>query len=886
MENNTNNKDELAREILENYVKEYKIFIDTCSLLHPKAEEFWANIIPYLEKYQTKVIIPSRSIEEVEKHSKNKDNIELAESAQRCIEKLKQLIVSKYIDIRGESTDNFADNVFLVVFTKFRMQHKLLLITQDNDLSKDIMELNNSRSVKAKNVHVKRINKYGFLSDPTWYEKEKGEIVKHDVEKDEVDEKFRICTQVTNFSADKIKITHMPNEGETVYTSNGTVILTKELGAGGEAIVYETDTQYVAKLYKPETITVRKYEKMKLMLSKDIECPGVCYPVDILYNSHEEFVGFLMPRAKGIEIQKSVFGPKPLFQKKFPGWKKRDTVELCVTILKKIKYLHDRNIIMGDINPANILVVSPTEVYFVDTDSYQVEDFPCPVGTINYTAPEIQKKHFVDFLRTMGNENFAVATLLFMIMLPGKPPYSQQGGEDPVSNIMRMDFSYPFGDSSNKKTPEGPWRYIWSHLTYDLKEAFYKTFRKDEEYSSEDNRLSVDEWLSMFVEYQNLLDSGKFGQQDEMSEELFPTRLKKNPKAIYIKCKLCSQEAEEKHCRSGICRECLQKGEVYLCKNCNKEMLFSNYEKYIKNSKKREICPECYEWGNKVRIRDYCCECGRSFEITNRQYDSYRQNGYDIPKRCKACRGGNKTGSYGSSISYRSGYSPYTPLRGNLISDNSERHNVPDYRTLDYYKNRGQNGPLIRPITSVPPKPAKPKPARPKPAKPRTSTSGIGLDIDWEQVMDLCKDEWVTYDDYVREQEEKKREREQWKSLNPNQPCFITTAVCEYFGKEDDCEELTTLRHYRDTWLRDQEDGEKLIREYYECAPKIVDAMKQSERYGEYCETFLSEYIKPCIAFIHEERFEECKELYIEMVHYAKELTEKEGKETKERYDE
>lgn len=856
-------KEQLVQEILENYVRDYKIFIDTCSLLHPKAQEFWENIIPYLDKYQTKVIIPTRSIQEVEKHSKNKKDSELAENARKCIGKLSQLIGDGYIDVRGEETDNFADNVFLVVFTKFRMQHKLLLITQDNDLSKDIMELNNSRSVKAKNVHVKRINKYGFLSDPTWYEKEKGEIVKHDVEKDEVDEKFRICTQVTNFSADKIKITHMPNEGETVYTSNGTVILTKELGAGGEAIVYETDTQYVAKLYKPETITVRKYEKMKLMLSKDIECPGVCYPVDILYNSHEEFVGFLMPRAKGIEIQKSVFGPKPLFQKKFPGWKKRDTVELCVTILKKIKYLHDRNIIMGDINPANILVVSPTEVYFVDTDSYQVEDFPCPVGTINYTAPEIQKKHFVDFLRTMGNENFAVATLLFMIMLPGKPPYSQQGGEDPVSNIMRMDFSYPFGDSSNKKTPEGPWRYIWSHLTYDLKEAFYKTFRKDEEYSSEDNRLSVDEWLSMFVEYQNLLDSGKFGQQDEMSEELFPTRLKKNPKAIYIKCKLCSQEAEEKHCRSGICRECLQKGEVYLCKNCNKEMLFSNYEKYIKNSKKREICPECYEWGNKVRIRDYCCECGRSFEITNRQYDSYRQNGYDIPKRCKACRGGNRTRSYGDRISSDYNYRPIiNPIRNSGVGGSEN-----DYRT-----NYASDSMII--------------PSTPRQTKPKETAQKTKLDIYYEQAWEKYKDEWVTYDDYVREQEEKKREREQWRSLYPNQPCFITTAVCEYFGKEDDCEELTTLRHYRDTWLRDQEDGEALIREYYECAPKIVDAMKQSERYGEYCETFLSEYIKPCIAFIHEERFEECKELYIEMVHYAKELTEKEGKETKERYDE
>src|SRR5574344_1224698 len=199
------------------------------------------------------------------------------------------------------------------------------------------------------------------------------------------------------------------------------------------------------------------------MFSKEIECEGVCYPVAALYNSNKEFVGYMMPKARGKELQKSIF-IKPLFLKNFPNWKKRDTVELCITILEKIKYLHDRNIVMGDINPANILVVSPKEVYFVDTDSYQVENFPCAVGTNNYTAPEIQRKHFSDFLRTMGTENFAVATLLFMIILPLKPPYSQQGGEDPINNIIRMDFSYPFGDNSNKKTPDGPWRYIWSHL--------------------------------------------------------------------------------------------------------------------------------------------------------------------------------------------------------------------------------------------------------------------------------------------------------------------------------------------------------------------------------------------------------------------------------------
>ena len=214
---------------------------------------------------------------------------------------------------------------------------------------------------------------------------------------------------------------------------------------------------------------------------------------------------------------------------------------------------------MGDINPANIMVVSPKEVYFVDVDSYQVEGFPCPVGTINYTAPEIQNRNFGDFIRTIGNENFAVATLMFMIMLPGKPPYSQQGGEDQATNIINGNFSYPFGDNSNKKTPDGPWRFIWSHLTYDIKKYFYTTFRKGEERYAENSRVTVDEWLSVFRYYLELLDSGKFGKQDKMSEELYPTRFKKNSSQTYITCKLCGEEVLESCSEQEICRNCLNK---------------------------------------------------------------------------------------------------------------------------------------------------------------------------------------------------------------------------------------------------------------------------------------------------------------------------------------
>lgn len=658
-ETNQNSRETYAKSVLEDYAKNWKIFMDTCSILHFAADKFWLNIIPLLQQYQNKIIIPLRSIEELQKHESNTRDSELAKNAKNCLRLLKKLINAGFVEIRGEQGDNFADNVFQVVFTKFRMTHKLLLITQDNDLAKDIIALNSNKSVRANPVQVKRINQYGFFSNFKWnaenanndcFKKPQRVSNENDLDESEV---FRICKRVTTLEDTRLAVSHIPVENEIVYTSRGPIKLGAEIAAGGEGIIYTTNTPYVAKIYKKENNTRRKYEKIKLMLSKKIKCEGICYPVEVLYNRNKEFIGYMMPKAKGKELQKSIF-IKPLFLKNFPNWKKRDTVELCITILKKIKYLHDRNIVMGDINPANILVVSPKEVYFVDTDSYQVENFPCPVGTNNYTAPEIQRKHFSDFLRTMGNENFAVATLLFMIMLPGKPPYSQQGGEDPINNIINMDFSYPFGDSSNKKTPDGPWRYIWSHLTYDLKKAFYNTFRKEGDRSTENTRLTTDEWLSIFTYYLELLDSGKFGKQDKMSEELFPTRHKKNPKIEYATCKLCGNEIPENQCQNGICRDCLKKGEVYKCKKCGKEILYTNYQKYVKNAKRFDVCPECFEDGNKVRIKKKCVDCGRKFEITNNQYDFYTSKGFDIPKRCQSCRDAKKNDQQSSSGEYSS----------------------------------------------------------------------------------------------------------------------------------------------------------------------------------------------------------------------------------------
>ncbi len=633
---------ERAKSHLEYCLANHKVFIDTCSLLHFAADKFWTHAAPLLEQSGNKIIIPTRVIDELRKHSDNENDPELAKKATLTLENISKLLQAQLVELRGEETDNFADNVFFVVFAKHRLTQRLLLITQDANLARDILDLNNSKSTRANRVYVKRITRFGYLSDfrtgnPANLRSQRTATTK--VESVPSAEKFPLSKNITSVPDEVIPVSNIPSTGDTVYARRGEnfapLQLTEAIASGGEGTIYRTSTASVAKIYK--TVTRRRREKIQLMLSKPFDCEGICYPTAALYNCDEQFVGFLMPEARGKELQKSLF-IKPLLLKNFPHWKKRDTVELCITILEKIKYLHDRNIIMGDINPANILVVSPKEVYFVDTDSYQIGGFPCPVGTINYTAPEIQRKSFDSFLRTFGNEYFAVATLLFMIMLPGKPPYSQQGGENPIDNIIRMDFSYPLGEQSNKKTPEGPWRFIWSHLTYDIKSAFYHTFAKDGDYSAEADRLSASDWLVKFRRYLDLLDSGKLGQQDKMSEELFPIRFKLNPNVTYVNCVLCGVAVPEESCKENICPQCLNTGEVHTCERCGKEMLFTNYLKYIKKAKPYAYCPECYAYRNEIHSALYCIDCGSEFTITNGTYEYYVDRAFDLPKRCPDCR--------------------------------------------------------------------------------------------------------------------------------------------------------------------------------------------------------------------------------------------------------
>ena len=639
---------------LEQCVKDYKIFIDTSSLLEESANDFFQNVVPILEREGAALILPLSVYKELEKLAKNPayckqkypDSPNLNARAVLACETVAVMYKAKYLRVFADPDDgDFADNVFLHVFTKMRMKYNLLLVTQDRGLAGEAMKLGKgNRAVHGmKKIIAQRLDKNGFLKKFFDNREVKpAPSVNNSAEEIPLNERFAFTKEVVQIDG-RLNVSHIPGAGEYVTAMrNGKtqqLRLLEELGAGGEGSVYKTNLSgnLVAKIYKPEKITRLRYEKLKLMLTKDINCEGVCFPLALILNRDNVFVGYLMRAASGRDLGKSVFMPM-LLKKYFPTWSRIDTVQLCVTILKKLKYLHDRNVILGDINPYNILVVSPTEVYFVDTDSYQVEGFVCPVGMPLFTAPEIQHHKDYNFLRTLGNENFAVATLLFMIMHPGKPPYAMQDGAGIVENIANGEFSYPLGERKTGKVPKGPWRYCWSHLTYKLKEAFYETFWRDGIKHSEKKRPGTGHWLRLFESYLELLKSGKMTAQDEEALLIFPTRFKHDKNKTYDKCKLCGREFEEDHLEQGICRDCLNAGETYHCESCGREMTYTNYQKYIKHAKRYKTCRDCYERKNTIWMRRECKDCGRTFEITLGEKEYFERNGLNLPTRCDDCR--------------------------------------------------------------------------------------------------------------------------------------------------------------------------------------------------------------------------------------------------------
>ncbi len=140
---------------LQMLAAKFKIFLDAEILMTDAAPEIVGDLIDAFEDTDNKIILPLRSIEEVQR-GENPDEIS---QALKYIRRLQEM---DFLQIQGEDADPDFHDTILTVFSKFRGNYRLCLITENESLAQDVLKLNDAEDSGFK-ILVGIINDGNFV---------------------------------------------------------------------------------------------------------------------------------------------------------------------------------------------------------------------------------------------------------------------------------------------------------------------------------------------------------------------------------------------------------------------------------------------------------------------------------------------------------------------------------------------------------------------------------------------------------------------------------------------------------------------------------------------------------------------------------------------------
>lgn len=267
--------------------------------------------------------------------------------------------------------------------------------------------------------------------------------------------------------------------------------LDQEIARGGEGGIWTVQGKpdLVAKIYHPNQVTPQHEAKVAAMLAAPPTQPkthtAIAWPTDLLYRQGQ-FVGFLMPKVQGYEPLINSYHPT-LRQQSFPHFDWHYLHRIALNLVIAAEAIHVRGHVIGDVNESNILVNAKTLVTLVDTDSFQVKEqsgkiYRCLVGKAEYTPPQLQGKTFKSLDRTIEDDHFGLAVLIFQLLMEGLHPFSGVLTSQvvPSKSIGRVDLYclsqgwFPYQQNASATPP--PNALSFNILHPDMQIAFVRSF--------------------------------------------------------------------------------------------------------------------------------------------------------------------------------------------------------------------------------------------------------------------------------------------------------------------------------------------------------------------------------------------------------------------------
>ena len=287
----------------------------------------------------------------------------------------------------------------------------------------------------------------------------------------------------------------------------GPATVQRELGHGGEGIVYEVQrddgTALALKWYKPHCATKVRYDDLGVLVEQGTPHERFLWPLDLATVPGQQGFGYVMPvlPSRFIELGHLVSGKGP--DGKDVDVSFASVINLCRQLADSFRRLHARGMCYRDISFGNVLFDPGSgDIAICDNDNVGIDNGQGRVlGTPFFTAPEVVRD--LSF-RTMPNtetDRHSLAVLLFYALCIGHPlegRKTEQGLRDQnwLAQHFGTDPTFVFDPDDDSNRPTSPLvQAYWDRYPTFVHDAFIRAFTDGLHDPSA--RVTESEWITI-----------------------------------------------------------------------------------------------------------------------------------------------------------------------------------------------------------------------------------------------------------------------------------------------------------------------------------------------------------------------------------------------------